>query len=356
MCTAGIKGILDDSCNISLAFQIEKEDSCIEVRASFNKDIRSDADFSKFQNMAFRFDANGLEHEDALAFKQVKTLDDAPPSLQQVSKVKTMVERGELFSLTIEFNPELIVGEGIEDARAFNTPRKIQAADVFRTIDEKTEFTVYAQLTKKMQAALEILEKKMSLEYQARKFPEYMGQRTGNYVLQWGNEKFNEPGIDKLVRPPVDTFNDIQHWRITHGYGVMREAQWQILHTMQTLDNDMTAYFVEWLKQIPDATDSLCRKYLTFLKCDNEELIKLAYNVGTKGVLCFEKSDPEAANRPVGWQYRIWPSLPDFEYPGNLVLEVNRPKDDDREIPTNLVPSLDMKDITVWAFPETTQI
>ncbi|KAL8776146.1 MAG: hypothetical protein Q9213_008375 [Squamulea squamosa] len=134
----------------------------------------------------------------------------------------------------------------------------------------------------------------------------------------------------------------------------------EVVKEMESVQADVLMSNLEATKRSVVALKSVlaCQlpRHLAFVRCDNEELMKSAYKEGSIGALCFEKPSADAAQTPSGWHYRIWPALPQYEYPGNLVLEVNRPIDDKRVIVTDRKPSPSMAETQVWAFPETSDL
>ncbi|KAL9639860.1 MAG: hypothetical protein Q9204_000926 [Flavoplaca sp. TL-2023a] len=360
----GFRGILSDDCVIELWFKLDREASYIELKASFVKDVLSPPEFSELQHMSYRFHEKHIANGNELFFKRIESIEDLvnAPSLRTVPRIQTLIRRKHLHSLTIEFVEGYMIAEGIDDPRSFNQPAKVAAANAFRTIREKTEVTVFVELDGPLvMGGLEKLKKKMFEESKTCKFREYMS-REGNPTLIWAHDKFGNISIDTYARQARDTFDSMVDWQLTHGYGADREGQYQIRNLLETADNAMAATFAEWpydttTPVTPASTDNdLCKRYLAFLQCDQEELIKLAYNQGTKGVLCFDKPDPKAPSRPVGWQYQIIPALPDAEYNGNLVMVVRRPEGDTRQIPASRFASRNMTENIVWAFPDINDI
>ena len=76
-------------------------------------------------------------------------------------------------------------------------------------------------------------------------------------------------------------------------------------------------------------------------------------NVGQSVKVVF--SEPEGVE-PKGWKAEIKPPLPNVEHCGNLILQARRPRGDDRQIPTERIPSPRMEMGDVWSFPETTDL
>ncbi|KAL8672443.1 MAG: hypothetical protein Q9168_003090 [Polycauliona sp. 1 TL-2023] len=65
-------------------------------------------------------------------------------------------------------------------------------------------------------------------------------------------------------------------------------------------------------------------------------------------------SSTPSAQRPVGWEYQVMPSLPILGYKGNLLMEIRRPKGDTRHIEARTFGSLDMIEQDIYAIPEMT--
>ncbi|KAL8658870.1 MAG: hypothetical protein Q9226_000733, partial [Calogaya cf. arnoldii] len=119
--------------------------------------------------------------------------------------------------------------------------------------------------------------------------------------MSWGAEKSSRPGMETYVPQAQDTFDDMQHWRLTQGYGAMREGEYQLQNIMKTLMHPLQASFIEFPEEargsVPDGVIRL-QQYLPFVNCGNEELRKTAYHQGTEGTLCFDKPDPNAPTKP----------------------------------------------------------
>lgn len=83
-------------------------------------------------------------------------------------------------------------------------------------------------------------------------------------------------GPETYVRPVRDTFIDIQHWRLTHGYGAMRENEYQLVNILKTLQQSMTASFVGFPEEARHASleEVLHQRYIAFVTCSSEELVK----------------------------------------------------------------------------------
>ncbi|KAL9042205.1 MAG: hypothetical protein Q9180_000765 [Flavoplaca navasiana] len=354
----GIKDVLENSCSLNLTIAIEREASYIEVKASFPRDFVSSTNFKRTQNMSYKLYAGDIANAEKLAFINVTSMEDIKnaPMLCTSPMLQQYIDDGQLYSLTIEPYGGW-VSEGIEDARTFSEPSQVRAANVFRSVGDKTQITVFIRSAKVIQGALEKLKKKMILESKRGRFRQYM-TKAGTYQLAWGAEKFSRPGMETYVRPVRDTFIDIQHWRLTQGYGAMRENEYQLLNIMKTLQQSMTASFVVFPEEANNAGAEvvLREKYIAFLTCNSEELVKAVYGQGTRGTLCFDKPDPDATTQPQGWSYHILPAIPNFEYNGNLVFLITRPEGDTRKLPCSRAPSMDMIEQNVWAFPETTDL
>ena len=94
---------------------------------------------------------------------------------------------------------------------------------------------------------------------------------------------------------------------MTHGYGQMRDAGHELKSVLKALEYPMTASLPGSRK----TDDGQPVDYLTFVRCESEELIRDIYPVSGTGIFCFEK--PEPNTQPSGWYYNIRPPLPMFE-------------------------------------------
>lgn len=85
-------------------------------------------------------------------------------------------------------------------------------------------------------------------------------------------------------------------------------------------------------------------------------LLRLFYQVlrvGESGTLVFEK--PTETLTPPGWKYTIKPSIP-HECPGNLVLQIRRPKGDTRPFNTCPKPREVMPIMQTWLSPDASDL
>lgn len=132
----------------------------------------------------------------------------------------------------------------------------------------------------------------------------------------------------------------------------MRDSTPQLKHALSSLETSMTASFVI----LPGCrtVDGLPTQYLAFAQCDSEEMIRQLYLVGESGTFCFDEPAPDL--KPVGWQYTIKPPIPNFQYPGNLIFQLKRPRGDQRKVPVSPFPQLVMKQQEIWAFPDTSDL
>ena len=169
--------------------------------------------------------------------------------------------------------------------------------------------------------------------------------------LQWNNHQFSSDR-DTFPRRFTKTFRDINHHRLTHGYGVVRDFTPQLKHALSSLETSMTASFVI----LPGCrtVDGLSTQYLAFAQCDSEEMIRQLYLVGESGTFCFDEPAPDL--KPVGWQYTIKPPIPNFQYPGNFIFQLKRPRGDQRKVPVSPFPQLVMEQQEIWAFPDTSDL
>ena len=162
--------------------------------------------------------------------------------------------------------------------------------------------------------------------------------------------------MDKNLRTPSETFRNVDHFSIAHGYGEMREGSYSITKTKESFNTPMDGSFII----LPSgefkgkATNSQHRWYMVFAYCESAELIRSIYNFGATGSFCFEKPTPNCI--PEGWWYVIRESLPVCQAPGNLIFLIRRPKNDTRVVHAAKVPSMDMKTTSIWAVPQCTDL
>ncbi|KAL8857991.1 MAG: hypothetical protein Q9178_005451 [Gyalolechia marmorata] len=174
-------------------------------------------------------------------------------------------------------------------------------------------------------------------------------------IGKWNDPNFSgEAKVDTYVRPAVTTFRDIQHFRLTHGYGELREGAADLKSAVATLCSPMRASFIVH-PQSKRLENGLYTEYIAFVQCTSEHLLRTVYETNTRGAFCWEQRIPD--EQPTGWRYRILPPLPKtkYDYPGNLVVLLKRRNDDELAVDTSNVPSGDMKTIdSIWMFPEVT--
>ena len=90
------------------------------------------------------------------------------------------------------------------------------------------------------------------------------------------------------------------------------------------------------------------------MQCDNESLIRLCYDVGSKGIISF--TQPVNDLVPLGWNDRIRPPVPLNDLLGNPAFEIRRRKGDTRKITAPKYPKLDSKRIQIWDYPQVTDL
>ena len=59
-------------------------------------------------------------------------------------------------------------------------------------------------------------------------------------------------------------------------------------------------------------------RYLAFVECNKDNMMRDVYLVGESGTICFEQ--PQRDDQLSGWQYTIKPPIPRYAYLGNLVM------------------------------------
>ena len=148
--------------------------------------------------------------------------------------------------------------------------------------------------------------------------------------MQWNNEHFG-PERDTVPRNVTATFRDIAQFRVIQGYAIMRDAAYTMEATKRALDSPMTAAFVA----MPGKSSAGGRplRYIAFVQCDNEDVIRDELTVGETGELLFDPPKENAV--PIGWKYTIRPPVAMYSYPGNLVLQIHRRKGDERDLMTS---------------------
>ena len=80
----------------------------------------------------------------------------------------------------------------------------------------------------------------------------------------------------------------------------------------------------------PRIEDGQPIRYLAFVECDKDNMMRDVYLVGESGTICFEQ--PQRDVQPSGWQYTIKPPIPRYAYLGNLVIQIKRVRGDNRKL------------------------
>ena len=133
----------------------------------------------------------------------------------------------------------------------------------------------------------------------------------------------------------------------------MRDAGFELKSVLGALEYPMSASFVV-LPGSRKTDDGQAIDYLAFVQCESEELIRDIYPVASTGTFCFQTPKPNT--HPAGWKYVIKSPLPVFEYHGNLVFQIKRSFDDNRNLPVSPKPQVEMKQQDIWAFPDASDL
>lgn len=173
----------------------------------------------------------------------------------------------------------------------------------------------------------------------------------------WGRELLDLPlsGVqdDNPGRLPLSFIFCVEHKYYYHYDdlvvpGIRRK-------TDLTLQEFLTAWFflVSGVPQSGTLSDQY-DFYLAQLRCDNEDIIHLYYDVESKKGITF--TQPVKNKVPDGWTYIIRPPFPIVDLPGNLLLEIKRRKEDDKKITAPQLPKLGSEGIKVWAYPQNSDL
>ena len=328
----------------------ERQQSYIGIAAKFKRDqaIVTTSKDLQGQKLSVRFYCNAFADATALSCKRLNEddLQALPGNLPSNSTIVSYCKRGMLLLLTLQYDAEDIEWIGLWDKLDFEDPAKLACVETMRQIPNTNKVQVLVKGDDRILQAFVAFKKKILYEQRCPAFWEYMS-KAGKYVLQWGLEGFG-PERDQYARNRTLAFRDFDQYKLTHGYGVMREAIHTFRYIEQALQSPLTACFVELQGQL--TPEGLCAKYIAFVQCDDEELIRNVLTVGDTGRLIFE----EMKNGIVqpGWKYTVKPPIPRYTYPGNLILQLRRPKGDTQEVNASKAPKADMPSIQVWAFPD----
>ncbi|KAL9007396.1 MAG: hypothetical protein Q9180_009669, partial [Flavoplaca navasiana] len=177
---SGLKDMATPGCQLTVSLEVNREQSFIQVEARFERDDNDPVAFSKFQTMRYRFHVFAIKGPQQLVFTTLKKL---PRSLEKNEQAKRLFARGELHELHIEFDSKHLVAEGIKDKYNFRTSKLVKHAKQFANIQEKGHFKIIVQLEGQgFQKRLEVLKKKMQLEWRTPPFSEYIAKGSGRYT------------------------------------------------------------------------------------------------------------------------------------------------------------------------------
>ena len=265
------------------------------------------------------------------------------------------LKQGTLWVLDIDYVSSNLVAVGVNKKLDFSDPEKLKAVEIFRDIlnPDRTDIQLYLHLTSEVFSnASNLLLHKFKKEILTHPFSEYRSKITGNYVIQWNNEQY-QPYVDTYTRRVKKTFRRINHYSLTHAYGVMRDVSQSLQYGQDALGTQMRACFIA----LPGCVliDGKPSQYLAFVQCDNQEHLREFYNEGDVGQMIFELPDDKDFE-PVGWRFIVRPAVPNCEAPGNLTLQVRRRKGDDFEVPTESHPHPAMMSMDVYLWPTVSDV
>lgn len=146
---------------------------------------------------------------------------------------------------------------------------------------------------------------------QCRPYPEYRSKK-GNLVVQYGNPNFG-PDRDRYARDPLLTFRTPQDFRVTHGIGELREIDLTLKWTLKTLEDSVKALFVQMGPELSE--DGLPLRYIGFVQCDGEAVLRECLTTGDSGEMLFSKPNVEKKLIPEGLHYIIRAPIPMYKYP-----------------------------------------
>ena len=238
----------------------------------------------------------------------------------------------------------------MHDKLDFSDPAKLKAVDTFRKIldSDRIDLQLYMHIASdSFPNQSNLLIHKFKQELVTFPFNEYCSKATGNYVIQWNNEHF-KPEVDTYTRRVTKTFRNINHHSLTHAYGVMRDVLQSLQYGQEAFDRSMKA----WFMPMPNCAlvDGLPSQYIVFVHCDSQEQLREFYTDRDVGQLIFELPE-DKEHEPVGWKFTVRSALPNCETPGNLTLQVRRPKGDAFEIPAECPPHPAMQSMDVYLWP-----
>lgn len=99
---------------------------------------------------------------------------------------------------------------------------------------------------------------------------------------------------------------------------------------------------------LPNSKDArgLVRKYLAHVRCEGLAVLREAFSVNGRGTFSFMQSIPTVY--PQGWKYIVRPTILEYSVnAANLILEIERPEGDTREILSERMPMATTPDIEV---------
>ena len=313
-------------CDLRVHLTFGRDQSCIDIRAAFDREQALQRTPSSTQVIGFKFRQSAVTQPEKLKFERITDSTQLPASLR-TSRYEECVNDGHLYVLTLNYNPMAATIIGLHDQLEFANPRKLQCVDVLRRVPKNDQVQLFFNLqSETFPEILRFMVAKLKIERIIPPFHEYRSKRSGNIVVHYDNPNFGKP-VDTHIRGALYRFRDIEQYSATLGIGEIREAASYLEATLETLETPMPASFVALPRTRKEKHSAM---YLAFLQRDDEELIREVFNVGNSGVLSFDK--PKPGIEPSGWRYTVKPPIPQCEYPGNLVLLIHRRKDDEREI------------------------
>lgn len=156
---------------------------------------------------------------------------------------------------------------------------------------------------------------------------------------------------NQYSRRPQFSFPTLTDWRITMGYGVMREGEHVVIQAMDSCELPMPMAFVVHETQF--RRDGL----LGFAECSSRDMLRTVFRPGQRAKLCFQAPQLKEENgmcfEPDGWNVETVPPLPGIDCPGNITFIVYPTKDDEQQLHVAHHPLKEMKMTKLWLFPLT---
>ena len=336
-------------CQIKFRLIFDRKYSYIEITTKISKnDNHFDSRF-EIQIFKLRFSIKFIFNFRFLNVKKIDALNKLSFEFAKIKFVIEYVKTKKFHVLIIRYESKKVINENLDSSIYFKIFEKVRCLETFRQIYKSTKIQFYMQLqsSHRFDDFLKTLKLKFSYETQRAFFNEYRSRKIDKIVLQWNLENFDFD-VDIYARTSFKTFDNMNAYKVTMNYDIMRDFIQQFKWVLKTLDNVMKVIF--YVVFDCHIVDDLFSKYFAFVNCQNEKLIREMYNVDDENILNFVKTLSDSSI--VEWKYRINFDISNINAFDNLMMKIFRNKLDKRNFFVNKTIFADMKFLIVWKFSE----